>query len=340
MTKINLNGSSYNLETSRLKLSDSLPDWEQEIFLFLVDWFSDEDFIIVQSSGSTGVPKKIKTSKQAMRNSALMTGDFFNFKPNDKALLCLPAKFIAGKMMLVRAITWDLNLTYIEPKIEMEIPLKNFTFSAMTPQQVKANLAQLNHINTLIIGGAPIDPELEKELKKTPANSFATYGMTETVSHIAVREIKLNNTEFQVLPNITISKDERDCLVINAPKLHDKQLITNDLVDINSPNSFSWKGRIDNVINTGGIKISPEDLEFQIAPYMNQPFFVFGIPDKKWGEQVILILERKKAVPNDLLEKTNALLEKHVQIKKVLTTPKFIRTENGKIQRKETFLKL
>tara|TARA_R110002050_G_scaffold200591_1_gene335554 strand:+ start:105851 stop:106888 length:1038 start_codon:yes stop_codon:yes gene_type:complete len=331
-----LNGKRIDLTQAQLILQNDLPEWERDIFEFLAEWFSDSTHISVHTSGSTGKPKIISKSKSTLRNSAQMTGEFFQFQRHQTALLCLPAKYIAGKMMLVRAIVWQLDLIYITPQIELKIPETAIYFGAMTPQQVSKNLANLRGISQLIIGGAPISPSLEKEILNIPPTCFATYGMTETVSHIALRKIKTTPTDYQTLPHIRINTDSRNCLVIEAPKLLSEKIVTNDLVTISSPKSFQWVGRIDHVINTGGVKISPEKVESKIAQYITAPFFIGGVDDEKWGQNVVLLLESNPFELSLLKTQLKEVLSKFENPHSIHFIEKFKRTENGKLQRNET----
>ena len=337
MSQIKLNNRVYNLENAQLKLQDDLPIWEKEIFSFLVEWFSESENITVHTSGSTGAPKLIHRKKKTLQNSALMTGEFFNFQKNQTALLCLPAKFIAGKMMLVRAIVWQLDLFYIEPKIELLIPDMAFQFCAMTPQQVQSNLNNLAKINFLIIGGAPISSNLESQIASLNTSCYATFGMTETVSHIALREINTqNNLLYQALPGVTLITNSKGCLVINAPHLIAHPIVTTDLVKLTSNNSFEWLGRVDNVINSGGVKIHPEILEKKISDIISNPFIITSIPSSKWGEEVIMVIESKFKSDTELQKLLIKRLTKAELPKSIYYTESFSRTENGKINRTKT----
>jgi O-succinylbenzoic acid--CoA ligase len=332
-----LNGVRFDLNKSKSMLMNELPDWERDIYSFLVEWFSESEHISVQTSGSTGKPKIISKKKSTLINSAVMTGKFFHFAENQTALLCLPAKFVAGKMMLVRAIEWGLELDYIAPKIQLQIPEKAYFFSAMTPQQVEGSLSKLGRISNLIIGGAPIPITLEKELVLLDTNCYATYGMTETVSHIALREISVEpNSAYQILEGISIKTDTRDCLKIDAPKLLNESITTNDIVELTSPTSFIWKGRYDNVVNTGGVKVFPEVIETKIASIINSPIIITGVPSKKWGDKLILIVETVQLDTEELSNQLNTILTKTEIPKSIFLVSKFIRTENGKINRKQT----
>ncbi len=332
-----LNGERFDLNKSKTMLTNQLADWEYDIYSFLVDWFSDSTHISVQTSGSTGKPKIISKKKSTLINSAEMTGKFFHFEENQTALLCLPAKFVAGKMMLVRAIQWRLDLDYIAPKIALQIPKKDYFFSAMTPQQVEASFSQLSRISHLIIGGAPIPVPLEKQLLSLTSNCYATYGMTETVSHIAIREINAEAVNaYQVLDGITIETDPRNCLKINAPQLLEESITTNDSVELTSPTTFIWKGRFDNVINTGGVKVFPEAIENKIETLINLPVIIAGVPSKKWGEKIILMIESETLNIEGLSNQLKSILNNIENPKSIFLVPKFIRTENGKVSRNKT----
>jgi len=307
-------------------------DFEKPVGDFLLDWFDNNDFIEMNTSGSTGKPKLIRVEKQAMVNSALATGDFFELEPGDKVLNCLPVKYVAGKMMFVRGFILGLDMDFVAPSSH---PLKNnetvYDFSAMVPLQAQNSLTQLHNIKKLIVGGAKISASLEKQLLQLPTQSFETYGMTETVSHIAAK--KVGDKLFTVLPHVTISQDKRHCLVINAPHISSETIVTNDLVEIVSDKEFIWKGRIDNVINSGGIKLSPEQIEEKLAKKMDRRYFVAGIPDQDLGERLILAIEGDPyPIPENLFEK----LDKYERPKEVVFIKHFKETGNGKIIRKDS----
>ncbi|MGY0392582.1 AMP-binding protein [Bizionia sp. KMM 8389] len=314
--------------------------FEVAIGQFLLDWLDTSTTISVKTSGSTGKPKTINVSKQAMVNSALTTGDFFNLKPKDRALMCLPAETIAGRMMLVRAIILGLNLDVVPPKIQLEInPSKTYQFAAMIPMQLQENLDLLTSIQTIIVGGAPVSNTLQNSIQNITSEVFETYGMTETVSHIAVKQI--NNFEcdddacsfFQVLPGITISQDERGCLVIEASKLTEDKIVTNDVVKLHGELVFEWLGRIDNVINSGGVKVHPEVIETHLNKFLNSRYFVAGLSDTTLGERVVLVIEGElKELPKDVFSG----LKKHEIPKDVFFVKQFSETNSGKIQRKKT----
>ncbi len=307
-------------------------DFEKPVGDFLLDWFDSKDFIEMQTSGTTGAPKIITISKQAMVNSALATGDFFDLQSGDKALHCLPVKYVAGKMMLVRAMIIGLDLEFVAPSSH---PLLNneidFDFIAMVPLQAKNSLGELNRVKKLIVGGAAINIVLEKKLLKLTTEVYETYGMTETITHIAAR--KLGEKAFTVLPNVTISYDDRKCLVIHAPRISDDVITTNDIVEMVNENQFIFLGRLDNIINSGGIKIMPEQVEQKLANKIQQLYFIASKPDNELGEKVILVIEGdKQEFDENLFED----LDKYEKPKEIVFIPKFKVNASGKIIRKES----
>lgn len=305
-------------------------DYEKPVGEFILDWFDDHDFIEMNTSGSTGKPKIIQVSKQAMIQSALATGKFFELEAGQKALNCLPAKYVAGKMMFVRSFVLGLDLDFVAPSLT---PFYNnstiYDFSALVPMQVMNSMEDLKYVKKVIIGGAKVNSNLEKMLSQKKTESYETYGMTETVSHIAAKRV--GTKEFTVLPNVTISTDERGCLIINAPLISPDQIITNDLVEILDDNHFIFLGRIDNVINSGGIKFTPEIIEEKLANSISSRFIIGGIPDEKLGEKLILIIEGSEY---DLPKNIFNQLDQYEVPKAIFFIENFIETENGKIHRK------
>lgn len=308
-------------------------DFEKPVGNFLLDWFDDKSYIEMQTSGSTGTPKMIKVDKQSMVNSALATGDFFDLKPGDRALQCLPVKYVAGKMMLIRSIILGLDLDYVEPSSHpMENNDESYDFAAMVPLQAKNSLEELKRVKKLIVGGSLISPALEKLLVKLPTNVFETYGMTETVTHIAAK--KVGEKAFTVLPDVTISYDDRNCLVIHAPKIiKEEVVVTNDLVELVNENQFVFLGRIDNVINSGGVKIIPEQVEYKLSGLINKRYFVAPKEDTELGQKVVLVVEGDSF---DIDKSIFDGLDKYEHPKEIIFVPKFKETENGKILRKES----
>lgn len=304
----------------------------------LADWLSEEAYVTVHTSGSTGTPKPIQLEKSRMAAHARMTGDFFNLQPGDKALVCLPAAYIAGKMMLIRGIVLGLDLTFVEPDSRplADVPLQDVAFAAMVPLQVEESLqydrAAFERIQTVIIGGAPISHDLHQQLQHCTNRLYATYGMTETITHIAVQDIK-DDDMFTPLPGVTLRQDERHCLVIEAPAIAEEPVTTNDVIELNGQR-FRWLGRYDNVINSGGIKVHPEQVEKVLAPFIQQRFFIAGLPDERLGQVVTLVVEGK-AVDLEALRLKVGLPKFHFP-KQQKVVPRFEETETGKVQRQAT----
>ena len=339
--KFKLNGLPYqfdDLYELALDFEKSQALHKIEIGKFLIEWLNNNDYISVPTSGSTGAPKKINILKTHTIKSAIATGTFFELPSETRALLCLPASYIAGKMMLVRAIIlgWDL---YIKaPKKDAITQYdRDYDFVAMVPYQVHYSLKSLNKIKKLIIGGGAISVDLNDQLQHVDTEVFATYGMTETITHIAVRRINglAKSYYYNALPNVKFSLDKRDCLVIEASEVSDNKVVTNDLVKIISPSSFQYLGRIDNVVNSGGVKLFPEQIEAKLAKFIDVQFIIASEKNQTLGEQLILILEEDSS--KSILDFNTAfsILSKYERPKKIYTYSKFLYTETGKIRRSE-----
>lgn len=274
---------------------------------FIDQWHDGSDTIEVRTSGSTGDPKVMLVEKSRMMASARATCDFLELKPGDRALLCMSVDYIAGKMMVVRSLERNLRLDVVEPsshplsmaKIVDEMG-KNLDFAAMVPMQVYGSLQvpqerdRFGKIRHIIIGGGPLDPILEGELRHFDNAIWHSYGMTETLSHIALRRVsgKEASPWFTPMPGVTLTTNEDNCLVIDAPHLCPELLVTRDVVEMESGSQrFKVLGRIDNVINTGGVKIHIEQVEQALSPYINKPFLITKCPDPKFGEIVVMLLQ-------------------------------------------------
>lgn len=307
-------------------------DFEKPVGMFILDWFDDRPFIEMKTSGTTGKAKMIRIEKQAMVNSALATGDFFDLHPGNKVLQCLPVKYIAGKMMLVRGFILGLDMDFVAPN---STPLYNndteYDFVAMVPLQAQNSLKELKNVKKMIIGGVKVNNILENQLSKLPTIAYETYGMTETITHIAAK--KVGEEAFTVLPGVTISYDEHDCLVIHAPRISNEVIVTKDVVKLVNENQFVFLGRFDNVINSGGIKLIPEQIEEKLAHKISQRFFVAGKPDEQLGEKLILIIEGKEQPVDQAIFDE---LDKYEKPKEVVFVSKFKETETGKLIRKDT----
>ncbi len=322
--------------------------YEEEIGDFILEWLKPSAFLEVQTSGSTGVPKKYKVKKEYMINSSIATGKFFEVEEGAHALMCLPVNYIAGKMMMVRAMTLGWELDLVTPSSNpLDQVFKIYDFCAMTPFQLDNSIGRLHLIKKLIVGGGAVSLNLQKMVQGLKTKVYETFGMTETVSHIAARRLNPKKkkkqkqyTPFKVLPNINISKDERDCLIIKAPLITSETIVTNDVVDIITYKKFLWKGRYDNVVNSGGIKLFPEVIERKLSKIIDQRIFVIGVPDDALGQKLILFVEAdfSEELLADLQEKVKNLksLDKYEIPKKIYLIEKFEETPNGKIHRENT----
>ncbi|MDR0228090.1 MAG: AMP-binding protein [Flavobacteriaceae bacterium] len=333
-----LNGKAFNQK----ELIDLATMWStgQEEYLidlahFILQWFNNEDYIVQQTSGTTGPPKLIELKKEAMLYSAQGTANFFNIPAKSKALLCMSTKFVGGKLMFIRSILCGWHLDVVKPTA---YPLKDNThyydFVAMVPMQVEHSIEELKQVGTLIIGGAKVSSILAEQLSNLSTRVYETYGMTETITHIAAKRI--GDTSFSVLPNIQISTDNRGCLAIHVPYVVKEPIITNDLVNLLAENQFEWLGRIDNVINSGGVKLFPEQIESKLAPFIPWRFFVAGKEDSYFGSKVILVIESQAYdLPLEIFDK----LSKFEKPKEIQFVDKFVETASGKILRKENIKK-
>ena len=302
-------------------------EFEKPIGQFLLDWFDSKPTISLKTSGSTGNPKTILVKKQAMINSANATGQFFDLLPKQRILLCLPSQFVAGKMMLVRAMVLGLDIYWVEPKAN---PLQNnvlrFDFCAMVPLQAQNSLLDLHQIKTLIIGGAATNLNLQTALLQLPTRCFETYGMTETVSHIAVK--KIGETHFSILPNISISVDSNQCLVIDAPHILPNPLVSNDVVCLKNDSQFELLGRLDDVVNSGGIKLFPEIIAKKLQLLVEPRFYFTKKNDLVLGQKLIMVIE------GDFFEINPSIfevLDQYETPKEIVFLQKFIETETGKV---------
>lgn len=320
-----------------------LPEFEQSLFSFLKEWFTSSSFITVHTSGSTGIPKTLTVRKEQMMQSAQITCSFLKLQQKDKALLCLPLSYIAGKMMVVRALVAGLDLYPVEPSGN---PLKGINttlqFAAMIPLQVfntwqtPDEKASLERIEKLIIGGGAIDPQLNEWIQTLPGAVYSTYGMTETLSHIALRRLNGTNTSsgYTPFPSVAVSLSEEGTLIIDAPLVCNEKLETNDIACIHPNGQFEILGRKDNIINSGGVKIQIEAIENALRPIISTTFAITAQTDPKFGEIVVLLIEAPaNADTHEIEEKIRTLLPPYQQPKKIMLTEKIPTTESGKPNR-------
>lgn len=307
---------------------------------FLDEWFSESPTVQVQTSGSTGVPKVMQVEKVRMEASARMTCSFLGLKAGDRALLCMPLKYIGAKMVVVRSILWGLDLYCVQASSH---PLRTLGFApdflAMTPAQVYSSLesedeaALLEATGHNIIGGGAIDARLGERLRSFPNHVWSTYGMTETLSHIALR--RLNGPEasdwYSPFEGVTLRLTEEGALAIHAPAVCAEELITNDIAELHEDGRFRILGRKDNVINSGGVKIQIEAVEAQLLPLMPCAFQITAAPDAHYGEVVVMLAEGEKS--EDAFDAAFAVLHAYSRPKHVFFVPELPRTGSGKPDR-------
>lgn len=343
------------LTTEKIVAGTASPEspFEETTFDFIRSWISGEESFDMTTSGSTGSPKSFSLRRTQMIKSTQLTARQVNLTNNMTALLCIDPRYIGGKMMLVRTLVLGLRLVAVEPSSNplVGVPVdKRVHFTALVPYQVQSILESkhphlLNNLDTILIGGAPLHATVRETLQRFQCKCYETYGMTETISHIALRLANTKDKQpyFQVLPGIDISRDKRQCLVINAPYLPEP-VVTNDLIEIVAPGRFEWLGRWDNVINSGGVKISPEKVERQLDSIFLQTqfphrFFVAALPDQKLGNKLILILEGVHFSSETLqqsLEQLKNVLSPYEVPREVYFAEHFSSTESQKIDRKQT----
>jgi o-succinylbenzoate---CoA ligase len=318
---------------------------------FIEAWWQGQATFTLQTSGSTGVPKQILVTREQLEASARGTLSALYLRENDTALICVNTHYIAGIMMLVRCLIGNLKMEIIEPSADPfeKLSLKStFDFCALVPYQVEAiinryGLTGINCIKKLIVGGAPLSYSLRQKLAVASSAIYLTYGMTETLSHIALQRISGNHVSdfFTALPSIKLSQDQRKCLIIQAPYVSEK-VITNDIVEILTENTFLWLGRWDNVINSGGVKLFPERIETSIASVFEKlmhknDFFIQGIADEKLGTKAVLFIEGEiKGEKNLILQQLRSILPSTEIPKDIILVPQFLRTKTGKVKRQET----
>jgi O-succinylbenzoic acid--CoA ligase len=331
-----LNGVSYDrdrLLTFAHELCNSKEEYLTELGRFLLDWLSDNPEIKLQTSGSTGEPTQLRAPKAMLSASAMTTVKALALQPKQQALLCLPVRHIAGKMMLIRALLAGLWIDVIEPTASPMVS-KTYDFTAMTPHQLRSSLDHLDRFKQIIVGGAPVDDSLRSALKGHASMIYSSYGMTETYSHVALQNLSAGEIHYTAVDHVRFSTHE-DALVIHAPHIGIEKLITTDCVDLISSTQFLWKGRSDHVINSGGIKLHPEQIEKALSTIISVPFFVFGKPDKRLGQSLSIVFEGH--LPNEIETMVSSLdtLSKYEKPKDYFVLSQFIRS-NGKILRKQT----
>lgn len=322
------------------KLSISAKQEEREVSLFLKEWFNDDPFIMVHTSGSTGTPKEIVLSKASMVQSAKRTIEYFQLSPKQTICLTLPAKYISGKMMMVRALIGQLNLILAPTSTK---PFQNFShtfdFTALVTSQLESFLTYADKFKTeckVLLGGGSIPTLLLEKIEKSETLFYQSYAMTETASHVALRKINenINKTPYTALPGISFGT-KKDCLLIHSNYLDETTYETRDVVKLISPTEFYWLGRKDNIINSGGLKLNPEILEQKLEKFINKRFYIGKKQDDVLVEKIVLVIEedKEKIDLSHLQFNMKQMLHKHEIPKEIIFRSSFPETPTGKIIR-------
>lgn len=304
---------------------------------FIHEWLSPEPYVTAHTSGSTGEPKEIRLLKSDMLTSADATCRFFGIDSGSRLLLPLSPSYIAGKMMIVRAITSGARL-FIEPPSSspMTTGYGPLDLVPVVPSQLDGLLSSrhIGNVRNILAGGAPLSAAEEERLTRSGIKAWASYGMTETCSHVALRDITGKDGYFTMLPGIHATTDDRGCLVINAPQFSFRRLVTNDIIELIDDKRFRWIGRHDNVIISGGIKLHPEQIEAQLTGLIEAPFYITGRKSEKWGEEAVLYIESKSIDTSSLMENIRQRIDRYSVPKEIIVVPRFERTASGKIKRR------
>lgn len=308
------------------------PEFER----FMTEWRSPDSYIIAHTSGSTGNPKEIRLMKSDMIKSAKNTCDFLGLNCSSRVGLPLSVDYIAGKMMVVRALISCSTLWIEQPSMN---PLQEYNsheqidLLSVVPSQLSTLITSeaYRKVNNLLIGGAPLSADMEDWLIDLGIKGFVTYGMTETCSHVALREIGSDN--YRALNDISFSADEDNRLVIECPSYTFKRVKTNDMVRLIDEKTFQWLGRKDNVINSGGIKLHPEEIEKKLSQILKgENYYITSRISSVWGEEIILMVERENEL-SGLYDQIKKVLSRYEIPKKIIYNRRFDRTSSGKIIR-------
>lgn len=330
-------------------------DFEEAVFACIREWHGDKNEFVFHTSGSTGKPTAITFTREQLLRSAEGTASVFGLGKEDTALLCFNPAFVAGRMMIVRALVTGMELVAVTPSSNplADIPEDQpIDFMAVVPLQLQTMLEsgqdeRLKRIRTILVGGAPVSRQLRGQiLDRLEDNVYQTYGMTETLTHVALDYITGMEEAFDALPGVVLGKDERGCLTVTSPVVS-QPVITNDLVALLDNNRFRWLGRHDNVINSGGIKLIPEQIEEKIEPIfirLNKQFrfVVAGVPHDRLGDELVLLVEgdADSGLAKTLAHELEGALDTYEKPRKILFLPSFVYTGSGKINRMETVKRL
>jgi O-succinylbenzoic acid--CoA ligase len=310
---------------------------------FLSSWSDQSSEFEIKTSGSTGPPKSISLTRSALRYSAEQTAIALKLDPDTRILCCIDTNRIGGFMMWVRAAHLGLAIETIEPvadPMEMLPEDHDFTFVSLVPYQLyqilknNESIEKLNRFKTVLLGGAPLSENVHIELSSMQPRFHQSYGMTETCSHVAIREVSDENEGYSAIGDVELKQDDDGCLIVSGTVTNSKELNTGDIVEIDAENRIHWKGRRDNVINSGGVKIIPEEIELELRvgndELVLRNYFVTSLPDSILGEKLVLVVEGAK------MDIPMAHLSKYNKPKEVYFLDNFVFTANSKLDRKKT----
>ena len=336
-------GRVYSLEELSAALCKPETGFPADLADFLREWISPQETVTVQTSGSTGAPKIMQAEKERMRASARMTCSFLGLEAGETALLCMPLKYIGAKMMVVRSLEYGLDLRWADPSSHPLLGLSEApALLAMTPAQVVASLeteeeaALLRGTKHIIIGGAAVDVQLGDILRGFPNGVWSTYGMTETLSHIALRRLSGPEASdwYKPFNGVSLRLSDEGALMISAPAVCAKELKTNDRAELRADGSFRILGRLDNVINSGGVKVQIEHVEAVLSSVLDRPFQISAVPDSRYGEAVVMLVEGELPAPEEqMIADFHKVLEAYFCPKHVFSVPALPCTGSGKPDR-------
>lgn len=324
------------------KFLENIHNCTPEAIKFIHQWFDDSPYIIAHTSGSTGTPKEIRLLKSDMVASALSTNEFFGIKSSSKLLCPLSADYIAGKMMIVRAIVSGAQLWMEVPSnTPIQRHYGQIDLIAVVPSQLNHILTDnsiMSQVQNILVGGAQLPSDSARQIIDAGINAYVSYGMTETCSHVALRKI-VNQTDeiYEAMPDVYFSCDQRDCLIIHSDIRSFKELLTNDIVKLIDERHFVWIGRVDNVINSGGIKIYPEDVEQQIQSLLPAEieYYIAKSTDEKWGEVPVLVISKEVGDKDNLLNAIRNRVKLKAQRPARIIVAEIEHTSSGKIIRRQ-----
>jgi O-succinylbenzoic acid--CoA ligase len=357
--------STVNLRNSRMLINNRhvpildiveqrvtpLDDFEEAVFACIREWNSNTNTFVFHTSGSTGAPTALTFARDQLIRSAQSTAAAFGLRNNDTALVCLRPSFVAGRMMIVRALVIGMKIVAVTPSSNPLVNLsedQQIDFAAVVPLQLQAMIEaglheRLKRIRTILVGGAPVSRYLRQlVLDNLNGNVFQTYGMTETLTHVALDHITGSEEAFDAMPGVVLGQDERGCLTVTSPVVG-RKVVTNDIVELLNKNRFRWLGRYDNVINSGGVKIIPEQIERKVEAAFGRlniqnRFIAAGVPDERLGSALVLIVEseQQEGLKEKLVHELARVLNTYENPRKIHFLPSFVYTMGGKINRMET----